>query len=309
MGAIGSHFNPPTIESPTLRPPGGWSPLSQGASPMTQLAQSQFQARTLGAGTGPDQLSERNWNDLINQALAQQAGVNVGQNALASSLQAQAAGTGGPNLAQQQLQNATNQNIQSQAGAVASLRGLNPAAAARLIAQQGANIQQQAAGQSAEARMQQQLAAQQQLGQLFAQQAAQNQAALGTGAGAQGQQNALNLQNVQGAQGINANTAVQNAQLKSVAQGQNLGLVDTGAQTAGGVANGLAALGAAALSKGGVVPGRTPFPNGDPRTDTVPALLAPGEVVVPATISDDPQATAAFVAAIRRHKAKHGKAA
>jgi hypothetical protein len=288
MGAIGSFINPPEIETDT------------------KLATNRFQAQAAQAGNGADQIALQNYGDIIAQAMAQQAGVNANQNALVQSLQAQAAGTGGPNLAQQQLQNATNQNIQQQAGAVASLRGLNPAMAQRLIAGQAANIQQQLAGQSAEARMQQQLAAQGQLGALLGQQQQGNLAQLGTGAQALGQQNATTLQNQQNAQEINAQVASQNTATKLASQQANLGLVDAGAKALGGVAS-AAGTAAAGMGKahGGLITGREMVPGDDPRNDTVPALLSPGEVVVPKSIADDPEATAAFVAAIKSHRKKH----
>jgi hypothetical protein len=301
MGAIGSFINPPQIESPLLNQPDP-NHLTQGVGPITELPQSRFNAQSAGAGLGPTSLSLQDFNQIIGNALAQQAGVNAGQNALVSSLQAQANGTGGPNLAQQQLQNATNQNIQSQAGAVAGLRGLNPAMAARLIANQGAAIQQGAAGQSAELRMQQQLAAQQQLGNVFAQQAAANQGQLGAGTQGLGTQNNLALQNQMEPQKLNQNTADENANLKLGAQKANLGLTDTGAKTAGGIAEGIGMI-AAAAAHGAKVPGRRAYPGDDPRNDTKPYLLSPGEVVVPASIADDPEAAAAFIAAMKKHRA------
>jgi hypothetical protein len=321
--------------------PAEWSGATSKVDAGTGLPMNTFQAQAAGLGNGPTDLSEQDFNQMISNALAQQAGVNTNQNALAQSLQAQANGTGGPNLAQQQLQNATNQNIQSQAGAVAGLRGLNPAMAGRLIANQGAAIQQGAAGQSAELRMQQQLAAQQQLAGLYAQQAGQNSAYLNAGLGGQTAQNSLNLQNFGQQQAINANKASQNASLQSAAQAQNAGLAGYQAQAAGATASGLGSVfasqagrdgaaaaggaGAAASSTGlgaadleaagtvalaahgGEVPGRRPYPGDDTRNDTKPFMLSPGEKVIPASIADDPQAVAAFVAAIERHKKKHGK--
>lgn len=301
VGGIGSFFNP-------------IDPLAAGTLPANQ-----FQGQTAGAGAGTDQLNEQDYGKLINSAIANQSGL-VGQ------LQAQANGIGGPNLAQQQLANATNQNIQSQAGAVAGLRGLNPAMAARLIAGQGAAIQQGAAGQSATLAMQQQLAAQQQLGGILGQQ-------LGVGTqGLQGQ-NALNLQNQQGAQQLDQKTAAQNADLKLQANGQSLGLTQQGGKTLGGVVNAAGSIAAGMppmggdggggpefnhpngdgtstinAAHGGQVAGQRAFPGDDTRNDTKPFLLSPGELVVPASIADDPEAVAAFTAAIKRHKKASKKA-
>lgn len=310
-------------------------------NPIQALPVNSFQAQAAQEGTGPTQLSEQDFSQIINNALMNQQGVNANQNALGASLQAQANGTGGPNLAQQQLQNATNQNIQSQAGAVGSIRGLSPALAQRLVAMNSAEIQQKAAGQSAEQRMQQQLAAQQQLAGLYGQQASQNAGFASAGIGGQTAQNSLNLQNFANQQAINANTAGQNASLKSAAQGQNLGLAGYNAQATGATAQGLGTLfasgaskaapaaaagsgaagvsaagdyeaaadtAAAVASKGGMVPGNTPYPDGDSRTDTKPYMLAPGEVIVPAKIADDPVASAAFLAAMKRRRKKKGEA-
>lgn len=291
MGAIASFIDP-------------IDPLAEGTLPVNN-----YQAAAAQQGTGPTQLNERNFQTLINQALSQQGGVNSAQDALAQSLQAQMNGTGGPNLAQQQLQNATNQNIQAQAGAVAGLRGLSPAMQARLIANQGANIQQQMAGQSAEARMQQQLAAQEQLAGVLGQQQQGNLTTLNTGVSANQAQNALNLQNLSNQQQLNQNTAAQNANLRSQANQQSLGLSEMGGKTLGSVASAVATGGAGGLtaSEGTVVPGKKRFAKDDRRDDTVPALLSPEEVVVPASISDDPEAVKAFIAAINKARGKNRK--
>lgn len=295
-------------------------------------------------------LVQQDFQAIINNALAQQAGVYGDQNALVASLQAQAAGTGGPNLAQQQLQNATNQNIQSQAGATASIRGLSPALAQRLIAQQGANIQQQAAGQSAEQAMMLQLAAQQQLAGVLGQQQAGNLNQFGTGAQAFGTQNALGLQNFQNAQGLNADVAAQNANLQAGAQGLAANVTQAnnarsdrwaGAAlnaagplldkaTSGGPTGGAPGYtpsgdpqnpsfvgppspyptpSTPGAAHGGRVPGRARYPGDDRRNDTEPFMLAPGELVVPASIADDPEAVAAFTSAIARHRKQNQKAA
>lgn len=233
----------------------------------------------------------------------------AGENALAASLAAQANGTGGPNLGEQLLRQATNQNIQSQAGAVASLRGLSPAAQQRLIALNSAGIQQQSAGQAATERMQEQLAAQAQLGALYGQQGQQ-------AIGGNSQQNLAAMEG----QRINAGTATANEQAQSEFQRQQeqwhaalLGPVTAGiggasqgagSAIAGGSMGGGGAAGAAAAAAahGAIVPGRKQFPGDDPRNDKKPYLLSPGEVVVPASIADDPIAAAMYVARMRRRR-------
>ena len=124
------------------------------------------------------------------------------QSALAQQLLAQANGQG-PNIANLQLQQATNQNNQQEAGAIASQRGMNPALAQRIIAQQTAANNQNAAGQSGVLRAQQQLAAQNNLANVYGQQAGESQANYGTITGAQTAANSSNAQIAQN----NANQA------------------------------------------------------------------------------------------------------
>jgi hypothetical protein len=56
---------------------------------------------------------------------------------------------------------------------------------------------------------------------------------------------------------------------------------------------------------GGGVPGKAAVRGDSPRNDTVPAVLSPGEVVLPRSVTQSPDAdkkAAAFVAAIKKHK-------
>lgn len=52
-----------------------------------------------------------------------------------------------------------------------------------------------------------------------------------------------------------------------------------------------------AFAKGGRVPGASPFPGDSEMNDIFSAQLSPGEIVLPRTIADNPDASAAFVAA------------
>lgn len=67
---------------------------------------------------------------------------------------------------------------------------------------------------------------------------------------------------------------------------------------------------AMAASKGGPVPGKAAVPDNSPKNDTVPAMLSPGEIVIPRSITEHPDAArmaAQFVAkTIAEHKAKSG---
>jgi hypothetical protein len=215
------------------------------------------------------------------------------QNQLAETLRGQVAGQG-PSLAQLQLQNATDRNTQQAAGMIASQRGLNPALAARQILTQQADINQQAANQSAQQRMQEQFGAEAQLGGLLGQQrqqavaqtAGQNQLLDSLGSMQQAQNNLAVQQNL-GVQGINAGVASGNQ------QGQN--------SITGGIINAIGGAGAKAAGKadGGEIEGQPVVEGDDERNDTVPALLSPGEVVIPRSLVDeenfDPKRIVEFV--------------
>ena len=289
-----------------------------GVNAGTDLPQNNFQAQQYGG------LNQIDFQNLIAQQLAQQQQAYGSENALAGQIQ------NGPDLARQLLEQQTQQGIQSQAGAVAGLRGLNPAQQARLIAMNGVSAQQQMVGQGATLEMQQELAKQQQLAALYGQQAGQNAAFAGMGVTGNQNQNATNLQNFSQAQSLNQQTAAQNAQLKSTAQGQNEqttaadGLISSGINTIGGavkVAAGLAHGGHVPagrllmVSPGeGVVkdghetrvPGRANVPGDSTANDVVPLIAKSPLTVVPRGIEDDPVAKQAFLAAVKKHHAKHG---
>lgn len=142
------------------------------------------------------------------------------QQQLAQQLLQQTQGLG-PNPVQQALAQQTGQNVSQQAALMASQRGagMNPALLARQAAMQGANIQQQGVGQAATLGAQQQLAAQQAL-------AGQQQNMAGNALqGESIQQGAAASQNsaALGGQNINANVAAQNAQQMGGIFGKVLG--------------------------------------------------------------------------------------
>jgi hypothetical protein len=59
------------------------------------------------------------------------------------------------------------------------------------------------------------------------------------------------------------------------------------------------------MQSGGHVPGQAQVAGDSPKNDTVPAVLSPGEIVIPRTVvKQGPDAAARFVAAVL---AKHGK--
>ena len=59
------------------------------------------------------------------------------------------------------------------------------------------------------------------------------------------------------------------------------------------------------MAHGGVVPGRAQVPGDSPQNDTVKAMLSPGEVVVPRSVSTDPRKEA-MLAALMNLRKKHG---
>lgn len=246
------------------------------------------------------------------QALNAQGGIqnqsNVfnQQQALANQLQAQASGAA-PSIAQAQLANATGANVANQAALMAGQRGAgaNAGLIARQAAMQGGNIQQQAAGQGAVLGLQEQMAARQALMQ-------QQSAMAGLSSQQVGQQ-------AQGIQGLNAAAQGQQGQILGAIQGvnsasvQNAGQMNSAnaaiaAQNAKSQAGFLGALGGGVskavglpFSEGGPVPGKAPVAGDSPKNDNVPAVLSPGEVVIPRSImnsSEPGEAAKAFVEAL-----------
>jgi hypothetical protein len=231
------------------------------------------------------------------------------QAALAAALRAQAEGTG-PSLAQLQYQSALEDAQAAAASQIASARGLSPAQAQRLALTQQAQSRAGAASQSAQLRLQEQLAAQSALGNLLGQQRQQELL---------GGQLASDIYGK--SSGLGAQMAIEQARLGQraketvVGQGaeqqeQAAKLTATGMQTAGTVTGAIAG---AARGKeiDAVVPGKAKF-NGDTRSnDTVPALLSPGEIVLPRSVAQDedaPEKAKKFVDAIKKQKRPSPKA-
>lgn len=217
---------------------------------------------------------------------------------LISALQAQAAGQG-PSLAMNQYGQASDLAMKQAAGAVASQRGINPALAARTAAYTRGNMMQEAARGSAMLRAQEQLSAQQQLaGAIQAQRGQDSALAQLSAAGLQGQ-TAQQLQAQMQAQNINAGVAAQNT--ASYNQGHANAKQNTNDMVTGGLNAAGAAMG---LAKGGKLK------VDDPRRDVVPAMLSPGEIVLPRSVAlseDAPERAAEFVEAIQeREAAKSG---
>jgi hypothetical protein len=63
---------------------------------------------------------------------------------------------------------------------------------------------------------------------------------------------------------------------------------------------------AQSYKSGGHVGGETRVEGDSPKNDTVPAMLSPGEIVVPRSAAQDPKKAAAFAAAVAMRKSKKG---
>lgn len=245
---------------------------------------------------------------------------NSAQSILQQSLLSQLKGSA-PSVAQQQLAQTTQGNIANQY-AMAAAHGNNPAMA-RMAATNAANLNQQAAGQGALLRAQEiQNAGSGLMGQF----GAQNQAALGfLGQGLQA--SGMQQQGQMGADQARAqaySSGAQNSMGGKVlgALGQGLGI----AATAGALAYGgevTPVMGntkcpgcgrmkvdcvCGGMACGGQVPG---YAAGGPinsyQNDTVPAMLSPGEIVLPRSVAlsvDAPERAKEFVEAIRAKKRK-----
>lgn len=228
----------------------------------------------------------------IAQAQTNALAVNPQQQALASALLAQSQGQG-PNPAQAALNQNTGANIAGQAALMAGQRGAsaNPALLAREIAMQGANTQQQAVGQGATLQAQQQLGAQNALQNLYGEQQTGANQLLNTAAVAQNQQNTGQIQNYGMQQGITSGVNQANTTSQNQMTGGLLGGIGAGLSAFTGGAKKYAGGPATDLSDGGGVPGQSAHPGNDPRNDIVPALLSKGEVVLPNSVTQSPNAS------------------
>lgn len=228
------------------------------------------------------------------QALQAQNGLG-NQSSVFNQLQAQANGTG-PSVAQTQLNQATGQNVANQAALAAGQRGssANAGLMARQAGMQGANIQQNAAGQAATLRANETTNALGQMGSLANQQVNQQQTGL---------QNYSNT-------ALNAQSNVLNgiAGQNSAAIQNQAGVNSADAQFQSAIIGGIAGGAGAALTAGGnkkvaaahgaIVPGEATVPGDSPVNDTVQAILSPGEIVIPRSIAEHPNApemAAAFI--------------
>jgi len=239
-----------------------------------------------------------NYGQGVQQAQTQQAQNMAQQQALAQALQAQMSGAG-PSVAQQALKQATNRNIQQNTAMIASQKGINPALAQKLAAQNAAAMGQEAAAQGATLQAQEQLAARGQLGGLYGQMGQQNLTA-----------QSQYLQGVQGQNQINAGIEAQNAANMAGLAGGVINAAGSaltaglgGAKTApmggsgGGAGGGSRTVQGmmTPMSEGGKVDGKAKVKGDSEKNDTVPAMLSPGEIVIPRSHSDSPEKAKEFI--------------
>jgi len=257
------------------------------------------------------------------QALQGNQGLSA-QNQLLAQLQQQAQGQG-PNPAAAQLAQATAANTANQAALMAGQRGAsaNAGLVGRQIAQQGAANQQNMAGQAATMQANQQLAAQQQLGALAGQQLGQQQAALGQlgqiGLGQQG--NLLGAQSNFNQAQLSGQQANLQAQMQANQQRNQL----IGGLIGGAASAGMSGLltpkdtavndndrmfamltqgGGSGYSNGGPIDGKAPVPGDSPKNDIVPAMLSPGELVIPRSVLQSENPEQAIIEFYKQHKNK-----
>ena len=112
--------------------------------------------------------------------------------------------------------------------------------------------------------------------------------------------------------GVSENIAEQDTKQGGQEAGLIGGLIGAGGQVGAGLASSPAtdavtASGGGEIErflKGGVVDGRASVPGNSPKNDTVPAVLSPGEVVLPRTVAQNPQPdrVMAFLNRIRQAK-------
>lgn len=300
--------------------------MSQGLQDTGQGVMNMLNPQNNFQAQAPNIAMQNQLPRIANNQAAQQATYNNQYN-LAQTLLGQSQGQG-PNPAQAQLAQNTANNVNTQGALMASQRGAsaNPALMARQAAMQGANIQQNSVGQAATLQAQQQLSAQQNLMQQ--QQNMQNAAlqSESIGQGAMAAQNTAVTAGQLGAQGLNQRTAAENAQgtrgltntilggassLLGLSSGGMVPNYDLGGimhydappipgidnsasldsskdsfKTGQGFGKGIGKF--LNASKGGKIKGKAEVEGNSEENDKVPALVSPGEIVLPRSVTMAP---------------------
>jgi hypothetical protein len=239
------------------------------------------------------------------QAQAEQQQNIAQQQALAQQLAAQAMGVG-PSAAQEQLKQATNRGIKQSTAMLASQKGINPALAQRLAAENAAQSTQEMAGQGAQLRAQEAMAARGAQAGLLGQMGQQNLTAQGQYLSGINSQNQINA-------GIEAQNAANIAGLaggviNAAGSAMGMGLRSSGGQSSMGFnpqslpAANYQPSGVMTASKGGHIPGKAKVEGDSEENDTVPAMLSPGEIVVPRSHAKDPEKAKQFIDHLMGHK-------
>jgi hypothetical protein len=241
---------------------------------MGSLIHSNYEASPYASPLSPQEGVDQYLEDLNRKA-----DIYHGQQSLAQALQAQMSGTG-PNPAQTQYLSNVNNNIANAQGLIASQRGLNPALAARMGSNIAAKSNQEATLGSALLQQQQQLGATANLGNLYGQMQQGNIAALGEQNQMQGQ-----------ARQINYGVDMENT--------KNTAGIIGGITSAGASAGAKAATGAA---HGAYIGGKANVPGDSSQNDTVPAMLSPGEIVIPRSVAHDPEKAKEFIDHLLKEK-------
>ena len=178
-----------------------------------------------------------------------------------------------------QLARATQQGSDAASALGQSAAGVDPMAVQRNIGNATAGVQQRAAGQAETLREQTKQQAQQQLSDINAAQAS-----------------------------LDAQQAAEQAAARQGRREANKGITDEANRVNTGIYSGAAQAFASLLSNGGPVPGKAKVFGDDSANDTVPAMLSPGEIVLPRSVtqSGNPEAAAAaFVQAVKEHHGHH----
>lgn len=257
--------------------------------------------QALGYGQTISPFQGQNYATQIAGARGAQAESRGQQMSLAQALAARARGEGS-SLAEQQLQRTTQSQAAQIAAQLGAQRGVSPAMAARQAAMSGAAMQQQAAGQGAMLRSQEQQQAQAILSQHLAGQRQQDLGMYAAGVQGLGQQNALGVQAYQAAM---ADQAARDRAAIDAETTREQAWFKLWGDIAGGLTQGAGAAGmglALGAWDGGEIPGRALRAGDHPDNDTVPALLSPGEVVLPRSVAQHPNApqkAKSFVEALR----------
>lgn len=283
-----------------------------------------FLGSLFSGGSNPEGANQNEYNQALSNsqsglkqqqnlmnALASQNGIS-NQSQVYNQLQQIAQGQG-PNPATALLNQQTGQNVAQQGSLMASQRGANtnPGLIAREAAQQGANLQQQAVGQAASTQAQQSLGAIGQSGELANQEVAQQQnqqnaysqnanSILNTETGSLNNKNEINQKNYDTNTGL-ASSLVQSA-------GSLLATLNKGGLVHPEHAKVFALWNGGISKEGGNVPGKAQVIGNSPKNDVVEAMLSPGEIVLPRTVtmSDNaPQKAKDFVEHLaKRHNRK-----